>query len=201
MDKDLLNKYDDNGGNAPTEVSEQTGTQVRFTQIGTFSKEEIIHKIETTFFWFLELNKDKGYSIEIDGEKIDYEKYKEYEFTIDVSDLELPHKYKIKAIHWKYALGSEYSKFYFLEASGEERYKEATKLNKKSDEFYHSVYIQSDYFNDFLFEKDSIIGQKSLFPNKYDVEYKVLMERINQQLIDYRKTYLKASSDWSYVKI
>lgn len=195
MDKDSLNKYDDNGGNAPTEVSEQTGTQVSFTQIGTFSKDEIIQKIETTFFWFLELNKDKGYSIEIDGEKIDYEKYKQHEFEIDVSDLKLSHKYKIKAIHWNCALGSEYSKFYFLESSGDEKYKEATKLNKKSDEFYHSIYIQSDYFNDFLFEKDSIVGQKSLFPNKYDVEYKVLMERINQQLVEYRKTYLKASSD------
>lgn len=92
-------------------------------------------------------------------------------------------------------MGKEYSKFYFIGSDDKERYKEATKLNKKSDEFHHSVYIKSEYFDKFSFENTQIDGQIGLFPNKNEQEYKLLIEVINRSLIYRRKEYLKEASD------
>ena len=44
-------------------------------------------------------------------------------------------------------MGKEFSKFYFINSENEEQYKEATKPNKKSDEFYHSIFVKSQYFD------------------------------------------------------
>ena len=49
--------------------------RVIFTQLQQFSKEEIIERIKIEFFWFLELNKSKGYRILVDGEVLSYEEF------------------------------------------------------------------------------------------------------------------------------
>lgn len=201
MDKDSLNQYDDNGGDIPVEVSQDTGTSVIFTQIQNFSKAEIIDKIKSTFFWFLELNRAKGLKILVDEKPVTYEEYVVKRVSLDLNEAELEHKYSASIIQWNISLGNEFSKFYFLNSEYEEQYKEATRLNKKSDEFYHSVYIQSDYFDSFSFEKNSMEGQENLFPNKYDEEYKKLMEFVNDFLFKYRRDYLKKSSDKYIAKL
>lgn len=52
MDKDTLNQYDDNDGKKPHVTQKETGTEVIFTQIQQFSKEEIVEKIRAEFFGF-----------------------------------------------------------------------------------------------------------------------------------------------------
>ena len=195
MNKDSLNEYDDNNGKAPTETEKAVGTKVTFTQLITLSKEEIVEEIKNEFFWFLELNKNCDYEIWIDDEKISYEDIVMIRSRLDISQGELKHKYEVEYVQWKKSLGKEYSKFYFIGSDDKERYKEATKLNKKSDEFYHSVYIKSNYFDDFNFENTQIDGQIGLFPNKNEQEYKLLIELINYNLIFRRKEYLKEASD------
>lgn len=193
MDKDSLNQYDDNGGNDPIPTDKETGTIVVFTQIQTFSREEIIDRIKEEFFWFLELHPNK--KIYIDEDAISYDDFVEQRIPFSVDDEEsLKHKYKISIVQWKRSLGNEYSKFYFITSLGDEIYKEATKLNKKSDEFYHSVYIQSDYFDSFYFEKEDE-GQTNIFPNRNEDEYRFLMEKINEELVRIRRAYLKMASD------
>ena len=46
MEKDSLNQYDDNGGKTPKTTEKDTGTEVIFTQIQQFSKEEIVERIK-----------------------------------------------------------------------------------------------------------------------------------------------------------
>ena len=41
----------------------------------------------------------------------------------------------------------EYSHYYFIGSDGVERFKRTTTLNNKGDNFYHSVYIHSEYFD------------------------------------------------------
>lgn len=49
------------------------GTEVVFTQIQQFLKEEIVKRIKNEFFWFLELNKHRNFRIFVDGEKVTYD--------------------------------------------------------------------------------------------------------------------------------
>lgn len=195
MNKDFLNKYDDNDGKAPIETEEDVGTKVTFMQLITLSKEEIIEAIKNEFFWFLELNSDNEYKIWVDDEIISYDDVILNKERLDMSQLELIHDFDVKFVQWNRSLGKEYSRFYFLGSDNKERYKEATKLNKKSDEFYHSIYIKSAYFDQFHIADSSIEGQIDIFPNRYDPEYKRLLDGISLFLIKYRKMYLKEASD------
>ena len=195
MNKDHLNQYDDNGGNQPSKTEDETGTIVRIKQIDTLDKKEIIQKIKDEFFWFLELNKSNGYTIFVDDEEIDYSDYILYKQEIDLSQQGLLHQYDIVFVQWNVKLGTEYSRLYFKDSKGKERYKETTKLNRQADQFYHSVYIKSDYFDDFHWINSAMEGQESLFPNKQDEEYKKLIDYINAFLMQQRKKYLKEASD------
>lgn len=193
MEKDTLNQYDDNGGKKPQITGNNVGTEVIFTQVQQFSKDDIVEKIKIEFFWFLELNKPRNFQILVDGEKVTYDEFiiKKIEF---VPAAELTYKYEISIVQWNQSLGKEFSKFYFIDSDNEEKYKEATKLNKKSDEFFHSIFIKSSYFDNFYFEKE-MDGQACLFPNKNEQEYRKLMDAINVFLYKFRRRYLKGASD------
>lgn len=195
MNKDSLNEYDDNGGKEPVETSASVGTKVTFTQLITLSKDEIIDEIKNEFFWFIELNKSNQYEIWVDDELISYEDIVMNRIELDMKQFKLEHEYDVTFVQWNRSLGQEYSKFYFIDSNDKERYKEATRLNKKSDEFYHSIYIKSSFFDEFKFENTEIEGQIGIFPNKNDPEFKVLIDVINRYLVKFRKNYLKAASD------
>ena len=193
MEKDSLNLYDDNGGKEPEVTDKPLGTEVIFTQIQQFSKEEIVERIKLEFFWFLELNRNKNYQIIVNGERISCD-----DFVVDRISFKpvapLTYDYEITIVQWNQSLGKEFSKFYYIDSNNEEKYKEATKLNKKSDEFYHSIFVKSSYFDDFYFEKE-MEGQTNIFPNRNQDEYKTLMDCIYSFLYKFRRTYLKEASD------
>ena len=195
MNRDSLNKYDDNAGNKPSVTKEGTGTKVHFKQIITMDKEEIIKKVKEEFFWFLELHKDSNFEIWIDNEKIDYSDCIVRREMIDTSEYGLTYQYQVEMVQWSISLGKEYSKFYFKNSSNQEVYKEATKLNKKSDDFFHSVYIKSEYFNQFICDDKACNTQMFLFPNKSDIEFKKLCNILNKYLLKFRKNYLKDASN------
>ena len=105
-------------------------------------------------------------------------------------------KFHIKFIQWKESLHQEYSKYYFLNDKENEVYKDHTTLNKKGDEFFHSVYIQSDYFKDFDFNSSENETQGKLFGKaKSSPEYRYLIKIINQILRDKRKPFLRQFAD------
>lgn len=193
MQKDSLNQYDDNNGEKPQITDKETGTEVVFTQILQLSKEEIIGKIKEEFFWFLELNKSKNYQIIVDDSILSYD-----DFVIERTSISLKNDYKniydITYVQWNQNLGQEYSKFYYIDSANKEKYKEATRLNKKSDEFYHSIYIKSSYFDNFFFEKVEE-GQMALFHNRNEDEYKLLISEIYDFVYKRRRRFLKEASD------
>ena len=195
MAKDSINQYDDNGGKKPQETTEPTGTKVLFTQIDTIDKDEVVHVLKTQFFWFLELEKKQNYKILVDGEPLVYEDFVEERVKLIVDEDEYTHKYDITLVKWKEKLGTEYSRLYFLDSEGKEKYKETTKLNRQKDQFYHSVFIESEYFDDFCFDTPEIEGQTAIFANKSDDEYKKIIDFINGKLVSYRKKYLKEASE------
>lgn len=199
MDRNQLNQYDDNGGKLPNETDRETGTLVRITQMDVVQKEEVIQRIKEEFFWFLELNKPNGFKILIDGTELNYEDLIICRETISLSALNLEYQYDVKFVHWKTKLGNEYSRIYYIGSDNKEKNKETTKLNRKADQFYHSVFVRSNYFDSFYWTPGSIEGQQVLFPNKTEEEYKKLNDCINDFIIKYRKKYLRDASD-NYIK-
>ena len=195
MERDRLNQYDDNNGNPPNKTLKKTGTTVRMTQMESLNKEDVIEAIKSEFFWFLELNSAKEYKIYVDDEVLSYEDCVIKRIPITVSELELKHDYDIVFVHWNRKMGDEYSRIYYIDSDNKERYKETTKLNKKSDYFYHSIFIRSVYFNDFHWGPDPSDNQRNLFPNRTEDEYKKLIEYVNKYVISYRQKFLKTSSN------
>lgn len=140
----------------------------------------------------LVLQKLKFYFIE--NKPVDFSSVEMERKTLDISNLKLENDFEVTIVQWRVSLGKEYSKYYFINSKSEEVYKENTTLNKKSDNFYHSVFIKSQYFDTFSFEE---IGdeQLGLFPVKSDLEYKILIEAINRVLLEQRKIFLKKDSN------
>lgn len=183
-----LKVYENNFVNTDSKF---TGTSVYFTNlligIDTFEK-ELTSYLKKEFCWFLELNKE--YSILINGIPLDYS-----ELVADRDFFELENNnsfFKIKYVQWTESLNKEHSKFYFQNSSGKEIYKNFTTLNKKGDYYYHSIYIESDFFSHFDFTKNEESTQVSLFAKaKSSVEYKYLITKLNEYLKSKRKPYLR----------
>lgn len=104
-----------------------------------------------------------------------------------------------KIIIWK-EKPSEYSKYYFIDERGRELTKINTGLNKKSDDFWHSVYVKSSLFtnNDSDLSDNDEGAQKKL---EFDGNSRTKRQLINffkAELISIRKPYLKQQSDSMY---
>lgn len=183
-----LKVYDDNLINTDSKF---TGTTVYFTNLlidlYTF-EQDVVNYIKKEFCWFLELN--KKYSILINGIKLDYS-----DLVADKDSFDLKKNdsvFKVKYVQWTESLNKEHSKFYFQDSKGKEIYKNFTTLNKKGDYYYHSIYIESDFFSDFDFTKNEESNQISLFAKaKSSVEYKYLIKKLNEYLRSKRKPYLR----------
>ncbi|WKB81053.1 ATP-binding protein [Cellulophaga lytica] len=171
--------------------SKFTGTTVYFTNllIGIdYAEQELTAYLKKEFCWFLELNKE--YSIIINGIPLDYS-----DLVADRDFFELENSnsvFKIKYVQWTESLNKEHSKFYFQDSNGKEIYKNFTTLNKKGDYYYHSIYIESDFFSHFDFSKNEESNQVSLFAKaKSSTEYKYLINKLNEYLKSKRKPYLR----------
>lgn len=175
-----------------------TGTTVTFTNLRISEidfEQGVIPFLINEFCWFIELNKHKKMQVFVNGKALDFsENIKSLEeFELLYADAGF--KFKIKYVHWKEGLHKELSKYYFL-AGGEEIYKDYTTLNKKSDDYFHSVYIDSDFFRDFDFKSFENEGQVALFgAAKSAPAYRFLMKELNEYLKNKRKPFLKEYAD------
>lgn len=177
-------------------IQNLTGTEVSFSNI-SISKEDlensIIPFLICEFCWFLELNKAKNYSIIINGEPLDFtQNILDFQDDIEIVYKPSDTAFKVKYIQWQASLHKEFSKYYFLNGNEIEVYKDYTTLNKKGDEFFHSVFISSDFFNDFDFNSNEDEIQSKLFGKaKSSPEYKYLIKEVNKILRGKRKPFLR----------
>lgn len=188
-----LNNYSSDFSTVPGHTG-TTGTNVSFTNL-KISQQDIenivLPFLINEFCWFIELNKHKNYSIIVNGEALDFSSNIKSieEFKLVYPDTAVT--FKIKYVHWKENLHKELSKYYFL-AGGEEIYKDYTTLNKKSDDYFHSVYIDSDFFRDFDFKSFENEEQVAIFgAAKSSPEYRFLIKALTEYLKSKRKPFLK----------
>jgi hypothetical protein len=185
----------------------QSGAQIKFEGIfQSFSdilmSMNLNHHLIIEFGWFLLENEQ--YKILVNGEALNVDTLIKYskEYTVDSFpekiNNELPTNFKVKIILWN-EKPTEYSKFYFLDESGIELYKLNTGLNKKSDEFWHSVYIKSSLFSsgDDVYENEDVSSQTNLSFEEKNVKRikKQVIQFLKEELVKIRKPYLLLQSD------
>lgn len=185
----------------------QNGTQINFEIISEgFSNilisDNLHQNLILEFGWFLLENEQ--YKIAINGLNLNVYDYiktsKEYLANSFSEKLkkELDEGFVANIILWK-EKPSEYSKFYFLNESNIEILKQNTGLNKKSDDFWHSVYIKSTLFNslDGIIEEEDETPQTNLtFGDKKVIRTKKqIIAFLKEELVKLRKPYLIIQSD------
>ena len=199
IDSSSLNSYESSEKDITEIKSKHTGTEVIFSNIRITSdkiQEEIKAFLITEFGWFLELNKSKNYEIKINGETLAYSSLIGEKEDTTILHKETKTSFSIHYVRWAQKLNKEFSKYYYLDSTSTERFKEFTLLNNKGDHFYHSVYIQSNYFDEFNFTDSSATKQISLVGgNRIDDEFDFLHDKLVDYLRKKRRPFLKIYSD------
>ena len=187
---------DDWKASEPVLCNDQIGTTVFFGNIHTITHQNFDGDIQrflcTEFAWFLELNFDKKYSLKINDRDLNYRS----EIVGDSEEFKHPidnHFFNIKFIRWNKRLHNEYSRFYLIDSTGDEKLTDTTTLNNKADQFFHSIYIKSSFFDN---REDIYLYEKPLFRGvEGETIYKELKRFIDLYLRKKRKPFLKKASD------
>jgi hypothetical protein len=191
------NKEKVNGSASSTQV---TFEGLRELSVGMMET-SIVPYLLREFCWFLELFKDKGFKITVNGDRLQHEDLIESVNHEIIVHKETATRFNVKYIQWKQKLNKEYSRYYLVDSTHNERWKSTTLLNNKGDRFYHSVYVQSDYFDSFIYDekedenKQVLRSEESKFNNQHDDEYKHLLAEFNDYLRRLRSPHLQKVAD------
>jgi hypothetical protein len=185
----------------------QSGTKICFDGIKTSFSSLLLspnlHKqLCLEFCWFL--RESSHYKILINNAELPISELIKDSKTYTNNELpeklrnEIDDAFNAEIVLWN-EKPSEYSKFYFLTNTSGELYKQNTGLNKKSDHFWHSVYIKSSLFNSVedVIEEDNDSNQTNLsFDAKKTKRIKnQIIEFLKEELVKLRKPYLIIQSD------
>lgn len=192
IDANNLEKYDETPENVVTNT--QTGTIVTLSEIyESIDTSELKEYIKKEFACLLELNRNSHFKIYIDGKEVKYD-----DLVLEREEFKLNYKYEddeinanIRYVQWKNNLSNEYSRYYFEDEDERFKLSMTTTLNKKGDNFYHSVFVSSNLFEDF-YTNDTIEGQIPISGyNKDSKEFKTLKLDIDKFLRKKRKPHIK----------
>ncbi len=187
----------------PEIVNEPVGTVVEFmnfkrlkrkTKSGHSAKSaesEMVDYLTKEFCWYLELNK-LDVKLFLNDVELDYSSLIEDKEHFEIMHESSNSTFKVRYVQWAHFLENEYSKFYYLDSTNNELYKEYTTLNNKGDRFYHSLFVSSDYFEDFNFDSSECSIQKNMNGGcRSDDAFKSLMKELTRFLRTKRKPFLK----------
>lgn len=191
----LENDLDDFSTTIPQEVSNcETGTIVEFEGIKeAILRSDIIEFLKVDFAWYIELNRHIGTKLRIDGEELDYSSIlrdrEEKKYTYE------EHCFEVVFCRWEKKLHQEYSKYYYLNNDGIEVYKENTTLNNKGDSFFHSLYIRSGLFDDFIFSKtNGQLRMEITGRNREDEAFKYIKRELDKYIREKRNPFIRTST-------
>lgn len=186
----------------------EKGTRVKLSGIreslstALINSFQLIEKINLEFGWFLKENPE--FEIMINGEKVKPEDniklsevYQKKDFADEVQKY-LDEQFKVEIVLWN-KKPQEYAKFYFIDAeSGFEKYTEYTSLNKKKDDYWHSVYVWSNLFRVEDIRTEEETNQEILgFDDNKEVRNikRRIIDEIKLKLVHLRKPLLEKKSE------
>ena len=177
----------------PVEVSKNTGTEVVLQNVNIKKESKnFINDVKkyliADFSWFLALNPSKH--IYIDGDELSIAGYigehEQWEISINEK------VFKADYFRWNGKLNEEYSKFYYLSLSSNLVHEETTKLNKKGDNFWHTVIVKDSFYDDVILEN---FENGSLFKDENKLKiHKTLENELNNKLKEKRRPFLHAKA-------
>ncbi len=169
---------------AENPASRPTGTTVAFMGIHEITAYELAGDITEylmrEFGWFLELNAAKGIQLRINGEPLHYSSL--IGDTEHTTYEDSGSTFEIRYVRWEVSINGEYSRYYYVNSSDIERYKETTTLNNKGDGFYHSVYVKSAFFDEYEFRngRDNSVPASMELPTINDHRRHETMKRVRE---------------------
>jgi hypothetical protein len=204
------NNFDDS---SQKEIADSTGTTVDFRLLrNSFTADDLDSDdfeqyLALEFGWYLEIYGKDRISVLRNGKKLNYQKYiEETDSKVigihDENDKEIT--FKVNYIQWKENIGTE-SRFYFLNSKHNPVERKPTGFNKvggRAYGFVHSVYVQSDYFDNFVFsnaisdENIALLFEtSSVALDQKDKVFKELTKELHNYLQNKRDGFLKEDSE------
>jgi hypothetical protein len=195
IDEKTIDKYEATRPTASTK--KQTGTEVKLTGefviTGLKFEREIIPYLKLEFGWFLELNKAHKYKLVVNDHELDYSDIIGDHDTATFIHNATGTRFDIWYIRWVEGTNKEFSKYYYINQHDEEKWKEYTRLNKKGDRFYHSVYIKSSYFENFNWHSSPTARMQGLAGTgiKSDAQFEFLQTQLHSFLRAKRSPFVR----------
>lgn len=112
-----------------------------------FSYNKMHNKLLEEFAWFLYLNRDKGVSLKYCENDLNYLSYIDSQLSKDITIKIDENDFNISLIVWKSKVANS-SKIYYMNNDGILKHTDNTSFNNNTIDFYHAVFLKSDYFND-----------------------------------------------------
>ena len=177
------------------------GTTVVFTEIhaeisSAFIEDILKPYLKAEFAWFLELREE--HKLLINGEELDYSSIIEEvdNYPIALQQNKGSVKFECKYIRWSSKLNDEYSRFYFVNEDLELKNTKTTSLNKKGDNFWHSLIIVSDFFNNVNNDEEEEDVNLKLFDTGEERRiFKELISQLDEYLKKKRRPFLRVQAD------
>jgi hypothetical protein len=201
VNSDVLNRYHPSDQHMSVDP---VGTNVVFTGIQEITaynfETDIKEHLVKEFCWFLELHASHKYDIILNGSSLNISSIISEKDTSTYTDAESGFSFDIRFVQWRERPRAEYSRYYFLDTQYNEKYKKTTTFNNKGDSFYHSVFIQSSFFDNIEIvdipedENDAQLKLQFADESKEKV-LKRLMIKIEAFLQNKRMPYIQKLSD------
>lgn len=181
--------------NNSSSKTKHTGTRVEFYNINNLSSEhlesdDLIEFLTAEFGWYLFLNGKENYTLNINETYIDYKDVIEESIqdSFKYEDLD----FKITFIKWKRNIGDKYY-YYFLNNELKIIDRQHTSFNNKTEDFHHSVYVNSKYFDDYfpLSAEDENTTFKEFGNTKNEPAFKALIKYLNQLVSEQEKLFIR----------
>ncbi|HEX8974689.1 MAG TPA: hypothetical protein VF817_04360, partial [Patescibacteria group bacterium] len=181
---------------SPKRTEQACGTTVTFSGIHSLNafllEDKFSDFLLKEFGWFLALNSKRNFSLSINGAPLDFKK-----MVADSETFKLIHEksttaFEVEYVRWKEKASNEQSRYYYIDSTSKEKWKEPTAIKSKGEQFYHSVFIQSPYFDAFSFQgkPDSETQQPLLSGTRSDAQFRFLKRKLANFLRIKRRPFL-----------
>lgn len=173
--------------------SKITGTTVSFNNFHSLTGDlldnnDFYEFLASEFGWFLYLNKENDYKIVINNISLDYfdiiEENEDKFYSIE------NYSFKVSFLRWKIKIGEKYY-YYFLNNNKKQIDRKHTSFNNKTENFHHSLYIESEYFNNYQKTKEDIPTLDFADRNQTDHIFKTLLNLLNEYVGEKEKVFIK----------
>ena len=180
----------------PKETERTIGTTVAFSGIHTLTSTNLQDKFSDflckEFAWFLELNSKSNFSININGNRLDYSHLIAEKEIFEILHEKSKTSFLVTYVRWNEKSFNEPSRYYYLNSVDLEQWKEPTVIKNKGEQFHHSVFVKSAYFDSFAFQSLEETGQETLLGgSRSDAQFRFLRRKLANYLRIKRRPFLK----------